>query len=68
MMTRKNYVLLAQAIKEARTALLYASVNVGETERSVGHIASEIALQLKRDNARFDYTRFYRACGIPDEA
>jgi hypothetical protein len=53
-MTRKDYVLLAQALKESRTIML------GSRE-TVDAIAAHLAIVLKTDNHAFDPDRFVRA-------
>jgi hypothetical protein len=59
-MSRKDYVAIAEAIREAKR----------ETAETLGSsyvlrlAAEEIARALKRDNARFDRERFLTACGV----
>lgn len=55
-MTRKDYVLIANAIK--RTRELYP-----ETEQAMGILAEELCDELHKDNPLFDETRFLNACG-----
>lgn len=51
-MSRKDYVLIAEAIKGIEHPLV----------RSVA--ANVLAGVLKKDNARFDMITFYRACDV----
>ena len=53
-MTKKDYVLIAKAIKEAKQALSYASVNMAETNRSIGMVCDYLDLSFKRSSPRFD--------------
>lgn len=55
-MTRKDYVLLAAAIKAASAAPGYAERNA--------FVAHAIADALARENPRFDRERFLRAAGV----
>ena len=61
-MTKKDYILLANAISQAKTSLLYATVNAGETKRSIETIIEILGNELKKDNPRFDYDKFSQAC------
>lgn len=62
-MTRKHYVMIANAIKvAAQDASAVSGLN------GVKLVAGNIAFQLKQDNARFDGARFLKACGIDDNA
>jgi len=63
-MTKKDYKLLAGAIHEAYTDLMYASTNPGETKRSAQIIAAVIGGKLQEENPRFIPNRFYEACNI----
>lgn len=58
-MTRKDYVLIAGAVKEARDASHTPYLREG-IEKAASHIAT--ALQF--DNPRFDRDRFLKACGV----
>lgn len=61
-MTRKDYILIAAALKASRPADLYGN----DTARKTWYATvSELSLSLARDNARFDATRFFDACGVP---
>ena len=58
-MTRKDYVLIAAALKDARP---YAA---NQTASDVlANVAANLADMLKRENPRFDRTRFMAAAGV----
>jgi hypothetical protein len=60
-MTRKDYILLAEALKAAAYAL-------NPPERTGALLAAnEIAHRLKQDNPRFDRHRFIQACQLDAE-
>lgn len=56
-MTRKDYILLAQAIK-------VAVVNPDNDLRTTRAVAYAIANNLQLDNMRFDAEKFIKACGF----
>lgn len=56
-MTRKDYVAIANVLKDSRTA-----VSRLEVERKL--LAEKIADVMAGDNPRFDRARFLKACGI----
>lgn len=61
-MTRKDYELLAQAVRDA---LYDPSVQPStECQRAVRLVACHIADDLADDNDRFDRERFLKACGV----
>lgn len=53
-MTKKDYVLIAQAVAEV------GSRGYGD----IGPVAHQIADALATDNPRFDRERFLKACGL----
>jgi hypothetical protein len=61
-MTRKDYVLIAQAIKTQ----IELSTKFEEEESRAGakNIAYDLAWKLSEDNPRFDRARFLTACGV----
>jgi hypothetical protein len=67
-MTRKDYVLIADAIRglladiDRESAGMRAAL-AGE-RLGVRSVAHRLADQLRQDNARFDRTRFIEACGL----
>jgi hypothetical protein len=58
-MTRKDYVLLAEALASVRPS-------VHDTRQSDVHMRDcrAVAEALARENERFDRARFLKACGI----
>lgn len=63
-MTKKDYIILAENIKQSHISLKYASVNIGETNRCIEHIVVSLCAVLQRDNSRFSQERFLTACGF----
>ena len=63
-MTKKHYIIIAKAIKDSRYSLAYASVNMGETERSLEIVARTLSIALWNDNHKFSPERFLKACEI----
>lgn len=61
-MNRKDYELIAEAIKEE--VLRWGGLTTVAEVQMASAIASRIADALKRDNPRFDKARFMRACGF----
>jgi hypothetical protein len=59
-MTRKDYELLAKAIREAMW------IEEGNTERQYGisRVVHILAFSLQSDNSRFQNERFLKACGL----
>jgi hypothetical protein len=65
-MTRKDFVALAEAIRDCRNALIASSP---ETSRHLIHqitrsMALDVAKVCAGQNARFDKSRFLEACGM----
>lgn len=58
-MTRKDYMLIAAAIKETHDAMADRPAERG----GVYNTAATIACALRKDNPRFDAARFMDACG-----
>ena len=56
-MTRKDYILIAEAIEAIRA-------DFGDNPVSLDVVAEELASALQADNARFDNARFLTACGV----
>lgn len=63
-MTKKDYELLADSIKQALGALLYAPVNANEVLRSIEVYTNILCTKLEADNPRFDRTKFLKACNL----
>jgi hypothetical protein len=66
-MTKKDYILIAKAINSAKSALSYASVNMGETNRCIEIVVANLSYLLRGNNHKFDETRFKEACGIESQ-
>jgi hypothetical protein len=58
-MTRKDYILIANAIATARKVELANAVLV-----SVEHLANTLATELEIENPRFNRETFLTACGV----
>jgi len=66
-MTRKDYVLIAAALKAARDGYDYIPALEFEgspIETALNDAAGAIAAALARDNPRFDRERFLKAAGV----
>lgn len=65
-MTRKDYVLLAAALKAARTDVIAKEPpkHIPALLDGVGYAADWIADSLVRDNPRFDVERFHEAAAL----
>ena len=65
-MTRKDFVALAEAIRDSQNALVASLPS--ETRplvlESLRSMALEIAAVCQRQNARFDRNRFLQTCGM----
>ena len=61
-MSRKDYVLIAASIKEARDDRKCNDDDIWGID-----IASTLSRNLGDDNPRFDRLRFLRACGFSDD-
>lgn len=60
-MTQKDYILIADEMN--------AALEISRSENQAAHNATMrtiegLATVFKRDNARFDRARFYKACGV----
>ena len=67
-MTRKDYVMIAETIRELLADIDRESPGMREVLRGermgVASVARRLAEQLRQDNPRFDRTRFIEACGL----
>jgi hypothetical protein len=64
-MTRKDYILIADAIRETLATDPEFGIDWPERERTaIGLLAHQIAHRLRQDNPRFDRVRFMAACGL----
>lgn len=65
-MTKKDYVLLAAALKASRCEFESGS-EYGRGVRTQFEVtALKLATALQSDNQRFDRERFLKACGVND--
>ena len=55
-MTRKDYVVIAKAIKE--------SSECDNTEELLSVLLTELCRSFKNDNELFNETKFLKACGV----
>ena len=65
-MTRRDYELIAKAIKDVG---LFYHVNAGEHQRTVAEVvlfslAMELARELGAENPRFNQERFMESCEV----
>lgn len=72
-MTRKDYVLIAAALKEARSHWLTLPADITADQEAatraafalaIKAAAEELAGSLRRENPRFDRARFFKAAGV----
>lgn len=61
-MTRKDYVLIARALKDARSITVDRNGNSRSSTEWLAAVTS-VSDALMRDNSRFDSARFLDACG-----
>lgn len=62
-MTRKDYIIIAQAIRNATPVAMIAE-ELPLLRQAHANTAIKIANALKADNHRFDVARFMEACGL----
>lgn len=62
-MTRKDYVLIAEAFKQEAEQYFDRGEESAE-KAAIRLTAQRMARMLESDNARFDRARFLRACGF----
>jgi hypothetical protein len=64
-MTRKDYVMIAAAIRETLLTDPKTGIAPPDREAAATHrVARRLADQLHSENTRFDRTRFIEACGL----
>lgn len=67
-MTRKDYVMIAETIRELLGDIDREPPRMREVLRGermgVASVALRLGVQLRQDNPRFDLTRFIEACGL----
>lgn len=61
-MTKKDYELIAETLQSCQPYIELKTT----TKKWTKHIAEQLAIELKKDNLRFDRTKFLKACGIQD--
>ena len=62
-MTRKDYILIAAALRDARSSFA-AMPNITVYTNGVDNAATRVADALSRDNPRFNRERFLKASGV----
>ena len=63
-MTRKDYVLIAAALAEARRQIPETGAHATWEFVANSTAARVLAISLAQDNPRFDRKRFLKACGV----
>jgi hypothetical protein len=63
-MTKRDYILLAAALKSARVSNITGNANRTIWNNAQRNAATYIADALQSDNGRFDRDRFLTACGV----
>jgi hypothetical protein len=65
-MTRKDFVLIAEAVKEVRekVVLTHPTEEHDKARELLDLVTRRIAWRLGQTNDRFDYQRFQNACGM----
>ena len=63
-MTRKDYVLIAKAIKSSRVSNYLDNPNRALYLNGIDNAAHNMADALASDNPRFDRDKFLTACGL----
>jgi predicted dinucleotide-binding enzyme len=66
-MTKKDYELIAAAIKRATESVVVASIRQDYVEPVMEDLANDLAGELTKTNPRFDQRRFLVACGVLQE-
>lgn len=64
-MTRKDYILIAEAIRDALATDVEFGIALPEREASgVRHAALRLAVRLQQENPRFEMGTFLKACTL----
>ena len=67
-MTKKNYILIAETIKENTQGfkgwILKNGNTIADSSLIMAEFKDKIADKLAIENSRFDYTKFREACGF----
>jgi len=66
-MTRKDYVLLATALRNARPGFYHDVTQASPAQTVWLASAYSVADALTKDNPRFDSDRFLTACGVNED-
>ena len=61
-MTRKDYKLIADAIKNANKRVWFHPEEESAAEQTIDTIVDKLCADLKRDNPAFDKQKFIDAC------
>jgi len=62
-MTKKDFELIAQAVREAREGLGHDG-KAGADAFTLNRVSDRLCRALSATNGRFDRDRFLRACGV----
>ena len=63
-MTKKDYIVISKELKKVLDLTYYNHLHQVNAREFVRAIAGQLAIGLKKDNPRFDETRFYKAIGF----
>jgi hypothetical protein len=63
-MTRKDYILIAAALKSARVPSALGNENKAIYNNGIDNAVAFIAMALAKDNPRFDGQKFREAAGV----
>jgi len=64
-MTKKDYILIAEAIKTYTDEERDNKADSNHAYYVLKNLANNLANKLYEDNARFDRDKFLKACGVP---
>jgi hypothetical protein len=65
-MTKKDYILIAEVIKQCHPVSSMPKEWRNGCESAMSYIARHLADEMKKDNSRFNRERFLNACGVTD--
>jgi hypothetical protein len=66
-MTRKDYIIIADAISNARDRLKHYGWNDFSTENALKEVCWHLSIKLREDNSNFNSDKFFVACGYEEE-
>ena len=69
-MTKKDYELIAKNIKEVFEWInkgTFSSMPVDKDGWHQHQVVRVLGLAFEEDNPKFNYDKFYKACGVPKE-